>query len=199
MPDTIKDGGGQNYLAKVSANQRLLTNTVEQSESSYANKIGDAYNLNTKNITLTDAVDTPILYIKNNEPKDLIIDTVVIGAKTSTGGSSTDLPEITFVRNPTAGTIISSTPTDLTINSNRNYGSPNTLVDSLAYVGATGDTMTDGTDHIFVYGSAAGRTALAINEVLPTGTSIGIKYKPQASNTSQVVYCAVICYLEEGV
>ena len=194
MPDMIKDGSGKNYLVKVTSSQQLLTKSTTESAAEDANEKGKAYNLNTKNITLTDAVDTPIAYLKNNGSDDLVITTVVIGAKPSTGGVSTDLPEITFVRNPTTGTIITSTPTDISIESNRNYGSSNTLTVD-AYVGATGDTLTDGEDHIFVYGSASGRTALGINEVLPTGTSIGIKFKPQASNTSQVVYCAFIGYL----
>ena len=81
------------------------------------------------------------------------------------------------------------------MNSNRNYGSSNTLADSLAYKGATGDTITDGTDHLFIYLGTSGRSFVAINEVLPRGTSLGVKVKPQTSNTSQVLYCAAICYL----
>jgi len=194
MPDTIKDGSGKGYLAKVNSAQQLFTRSVTESESEDANEAGKAYNINTGNITLTTDADTPILYIKNNELDDLIISTVVIGAKTSSGGSTTDLPEITFVRNPTAGTTIDNANA-VDINSNRNYGSSNTISTSLVYKGATGETITDGDDHIFVYGSGSGRVALAINEVLPTGTSIGIKFKPQSGNSSQVVYCAVICYL----
>jgi len=193
MPDMIKDGSGKNFLAKVNSQQQLFTRAVSETEAEDANEAGKAYNVNTGNITLTNAVDTPILYLKNNEEEDLVITTVVVGTKISTNGTSTDVPEITFVRNPTAGTIIDNT-NDVDINSNRNYGSPNTLT-AKAYKGATGETITNGDDHIFVYGSATGRTALSINEVLPQGTSIAIKYKPQVNNSSQVVYCAIICYL----
>jgi len=196
MSEFIKDGGGSGRTAKVSSVQRLTVDSVQQSEATHSNKLGQAYNINTGNITLTSAADTPVLYIKNGESKDLIIEALAFGVKTSTGGTTTDLPEVTVIRNPTAGTTISNANA-VAINSNRNYGSSNTLANSFAYKGATGETMTDGVDHLFIYLGTSGRSFVTINEVLPTGTTIGIKVKPQASNTSQVLYCAAICYLHE--
>lgn len=102
-----------------------------------------------------------------------------------------------MIRNPTAGTIISSTPTDVDINSNRNYGSATTL-SVTAYKGATGDTMTDGEDHIIFFQGNSGRLFATINEVLPSSASIGIKFDPQTSNTSQDVYAALVCHLEDA-
>lgn len=197
MPDMILDGAGKNFRAEVNSKQELAVRATTESEAQSSNKEGMAYNINTKNITLTDAADTPVLYLKNNATNDLIVETIVVGAKPSTGGSSTDLPEVTFVRNPTSGTLISGASL-ATINSNRNYGSSNTLTAD-AFEGVTGSTLSGGEDHIFVYASTTGRTALSINEILPTGTSIGIKYKPQASNTSQVIYVAIICHLREDL
>ena len=62
MPNTIKDGAGAGYVAKVNANNRLYTNAITTNETEQANKVGNAYNINSGFITLTDAVDTPVLY-----------------------------------------------------------------------------------------------------------------------------------------
>lgn len=201
MPDSIRDGAGKGNMAKVNANQRLYTQTVQKSAALNANENGDAYNINTGVITLTNAADTPVLYLKNNETQDLVVEAVAIGLGPTTGGTGGWIKG-TFVRNPTTGTIISSTPTDVDINSNRNYGSTNTLTAD-AYKGATGDTMTDGDDHIILnlgQGSTTSstRSFVTINEILPKGTSFGVKIDPQASNTSQDVYVAVICYLRDA-
>jgi hypothetical protein len=195
MPEIIEDGSGSGMKAKVNGNNELKTSATTISEDFRATKDGDSYNINTGVITLTDAVNTPIMYIKNNEDRDLHITAVAVGLSPSTGGSG-GIPMITFVRNPTAGTIITSTPTAVDINSNRNYASSKTL-DVDAYKGATGDTMTDGDDHILVFQTSNGRAFITIDEVVPKGSSFGIKFDPQASNTSQDVYAAVICHLED--
>jgi hypothetical protein len=192
MPDMIRDGSGGGLLAKVNENLRLYTEAVTTSNDAKATELGDSYNINTGLITLTNAAETPLIYIKNNGVEDLHINTIIIGTFASTGGTGTDgVPKAVFIRNPTTGTIISSTPTNVDINSNRNYGSAKTLsVD--AYKGATNDTMTDGTDHIIVQMGTSGRVVVSIDEQLPRGSSFGIKYTPQGSNTNQQVYCAVL-------
>lgn len=198
MPDQILDGSGKNYRAKVNANQRLYVNSITTEENFAATQKGDSYNINTGIIDLSDAAETPLIYVKNNEDQPLHIRTIIIGAWTSTGGSGTDgVPKAVFIKNPTTGTIISSTPTDVDINSNRNYGSPKTLTAD-AYKGATGDTMTDGVDHIILQMGTSGRTVVSIDEILEKGSSFGIKYTPQGSNTSQKVYVALVCHLEDA-
>ena len=67
MPDMIRDGSGKGNLAKVNNNQRLYTRAVTQAEEVLSNENGDAFNINTGIVTLTDSVNTPLLYIKNNE------------------------------------------------------------------------------------------------------------------------------------
>ena len=194
MPDIIKDGSGSSYSAKANGNNRLYTNAVTISEGEQANKIGNAYNLNTGTITLTDAVDTPVMYVKNNENQALHITAIAVGLGPSTGGSG-GIPMISIIRNPTTGTIVSGA-TDIDIDSNRNYGSANTLAID-AYKGATGSTMTDGATSLFFFQPSNGRLFASIDEVVPKGASIGVRFDPQASNTSQDVYCALICHLED--
>jgi hypothetical protein len=193
MPDIIRDGKGQGYLAAVDDSNRLRVAGTSETSEKTANRLGNAYNINTGVITLTDAADTPILYLKNNEEKDLLIEAIAVGFGPSTGGSSTEERQITIVRNPTTGTIISGA-TAVDINSNRNYGSANSLTVD-AYKGATGNTMTNGDDHILLYNTGT-RLFATISETLPKGTTIGIKVEPPASNTSMKVYAALICHLD---
>tara|TARA_R110000822_G_scaffold51681_2_gene134290 strand:+ start:1017 stop:1604 length:588 start_codon:yes stop_codon:yes gene_type:complete len=190
---SIKDGS-TGYVAEVDSSNRLQTYAVTINENNQANTKGRAYNINTGDITLTDAVETPILYIKNNEDKDLHIAALALWAGTSTGGTATLGTKWVVERNPTAGTIVSNA-TAVDIESNRNFGSNNTLlVDS--YKGATGNTMTGGTDHLAFRGTLLSRIYVEIDEIIPKGSSIGIHVKPPTSNTSLIVYAAAICHLE---
>lgn len=197
MPDILVNGAdGARYAQKVNANNRAYIQGVTIDENLQATKKGRSFNINTGIIDLTNATETPIMYLKNNGDDDLHIYTVVLGVWTSTGGSGTDgVPKLVFVRNPTAGTIVSNA-TSVDINSNRNYGSSTTLTVD-AYKGATGNTMTGGADHIIVSLGSSGRVAIGIDELLPKGASLGLKYTPQGSNTSQKLYAAVICHLED--
>lgn len=191
----IENGVGNGNTAKVDKGNRVHTFSTTFDEANRANIQGDAYNINTGDITLTNATETPVLYVKNNEARNLIVDLIVVGFKTSTGASPDDL-DFTVVRNPTAGTIVDNA-TAVAINSNRNFGSSNTLTVD-AYKGATGNTMTGGDDHIYVYGNDDTRTGLSINEVIPGGKSIGIKIQPPASNSSMTMYAAIVCHLEDA-
>lgn len=198
MSEIITDGSGSGYKLKIDGNLRARTRAVSTPEDQQATKKGNSYNINTGIIDLTDAAETPLIYIKNNEDNALHIKTIILGAWTSTGGSGTDgVPKMVIIRNPSTGTIIESTPTDVDIKSNRNFSSSKTLAVD-AYKGATGDTMTNGTDHIIVQLGTSGRTVVSIDEILQKGSSLGIKYTPQGSNTSQKLYCALVCHLEDS-
>lgn len=188
----VQDGAGSGNYVKVNANNRMYVNAVTTAEDLAATTDGRSFNLNTGVITLTDAADTPIMYVKNTEQVDLHVTAIVVGIAASTGATLT-MNKITIVRNPTVGTIISSTPTDIDIKSNRNFGSPSTL-SADAYKGATGDTMTDGSDHIIFFQTSNGRLFATIDEVIPKGQAIGIKFDPATGNTSQDVYAALICH-----
>lgn len=195
MAEQIKDGSGSSFLAKVNKSNQLETSAVISDIALERNESGDAYNLNTGIITITDAVETPLIYFKNNETEDFIIEAVALGMFNSTGGSSTANVFATFIRNPTTGTIISNA-NNVDINSNRNYGSSKTLsVD--AFKGATGNTLTNGSDHILVRISAGSRSLIGINEVIPKGSTFAVKIKPPTSNTSMDMYVAIIGYLHD--
>ena len=193
MPDMVR-GTDASSLWDISTEGRGQIVAVTVTEEQQANVDGNAYNINTGVITLTNAADTPVLYVKNNETNDMIVSAIAVGFGAS-DGTAGDPNTITIIRNPKTGTIITDTPTDVDMNQNRNYGSPNTLTNVLAYKGATGDTMTDGEDIIKIFQTESGRAFAALNEVLPKGTSIGVKIEPPDSNTSEKCYAALVVHL----
>jgi len=195
MPDMILDGTGTGKLAKVDNENRLRTYSIVQSSLEHSVDEGNGYFIHTGVITLTDAAETPILYLKSNETRDLIIDSLFIGLGTSTNGTATVQATITVVKNATAGTIVSGA-TAVDINSNRNFGS-NKALSADAYKGATGNTMTDGSDHIIMYQEDFTQIEYNLTEELTPGSSIGVKLTPPTSNTSLPCYAAIVCHLGE--
>ena len=193
MAISIVGGAGRSYEAGVSERNRLLTEAIERTELHEAVHKGDGYNINTGVVTLTDAAETPMLYFKNLEDKSFHMTSIIVGTRSSTGGATTEV-DIMIVRNPSAGTITSGS--DVDILTNRNFGSAKT-VSSTAKKGATGLTMTGGTDHIFAYGTTSSRTVIPVEEVIPKDKSLGVKIPPPASNTSMNCYVAIVGYLEE--
>ena len=189
----IEDGTGKGLRVKVDGSNRMRVNAVNRPVEAQANLDEDAFNINTKSITLTSADESAVIYVKNNEDRDLVISAIAVGVGPSTNGVATDIPDITIIRNPTAGTIVSNAVA-LNINSNRNFGSPKLLTID-AFKGVEGDTLTDGTDHLFFFQNEDNRLFAPIDEVLPKGSSIGAKINPVASNSNMRIYVALICHL----
>jgi len=190
----IVDGTGSGRQAKVDGSNRLYTHAISVPESVQALEDGGSFNFNTDNITLTSAADTPLLYLKYTGTNRFLISRLVVSTKATTGGSAADKPEIRIIRNPTAGTTISNA-NPATIKGNKNFSSSLSF-DGLVYVGATGETITDGTDALLIYGSDAGGTLTSVEISLGKGDSIALSYKPSAGNTSQVLYAALIGHVE---
>ncbi len=187
MSETIKDGATGN-ITKVDSRQRLHTDALTKTSSENETEVGNAYNINTGTINLTTATVSAILYLKNNEDQDLVIKKIFYIIGTSTGGSG-DM-DITALRNPTAGTIVSGA-TAVDININRNFGSSKTLIIDV-FQGAEGNTFTDGNSAL---GTLQGDAQVNVVEpgtiVLPKGSSIGFNITPQTGNTSMDVQIAL--------
>lgn len=196
MSDTLRDGTGSGKLAKVNNNNRLYVNSISTDENQQATRTGRSYNINSGEVTLTNATATPVIYLKNNENEDLHITAFAIGLGTSANGDATIPVKITVVRNPTGGTIVDNA-TAVDINSNRNYGSSSTLTVD-CYKGATGNTMTGGENHILFFQPDFGRLFATIDEVIPKGSSLGVTIEPPTGNTSLLCYAALICHLEDA-
>lgn len=196
---TIKNGVGDGTLARVDSNNQLHVFALTEDEQNAAAEKGQLYNINTGAIALTGSSDSAVLYFKNNEgaingESNIIITSVIFGLY-GRSATVTDSATATIIRNPTAGTIVDNA-TAVSMNSNSNFGSSNTL-DSLIYKGADGYTLTDGTDHAIVL-LPEGRTAVPeLNIDLAKGSSLGIKIDLNTSGGANA-YVAVVCYRKDG-
>ena len=118
----IEDGKGGGKSAQVDSSNRLRTHAVSETEALHSAEEGTAYNINTGLITITG--DATLIYLKNNEENDFVINSVALGS--FEGITHSDDPYITIVRNPTGGDLISDA-TAVSMNQNRNFGSSRTL------------------------------------------------------------------------
>ena len=193
----IIQDGGTGKSAAIDNTARLSTRSVQQSETENATDTGDSYNINTGLVTLTTAGESGVFYLSTNENKNVHIDSVVVIMGPSTGGSATDTTRIRFYRNPTAGTLISGASA-VDDNENRNFGSSKVL-DSTAYKGAEGNTITDGAVIIESLVSPGSRVAFSIDLVLTKGDAIAVSLEPNDSNTSMKTMVAAVLHVEPNI
>ena len=193
----IIQDGGTGKSAAIDNTARLSTRSVQQSETENATDTGDSYNINTGLVTLTTAGESGVFYLSTNVNKNVHIDSVVVIMGPSTGGSATDTTRIRFYRNPTAGTLISGASA-VDDNENRNFGSSKVL-DSTAYKGAEGNTITDGAVIIESLVSPGSRVAFSIDLVLTKGDAIAVSLEPNDSNTSMKTMVAAVLHVEPNI
>lgn len=193
MSVKIEDNTGTGYGVKVDSNNRLHTQSVTETESLHSAEIGDAYNISSGSISFTG--DGTLLYIKNNENSDMVVEAVVIGNDGGGTYTSTLNPSITVIRNPTGGDLISDA-TDVDHNVNRNFGSSKSLT-ALAYKGKQSGTITGGDDLGIFQTSTAGRDFFTIDMIIPKGSSIAIKANNGLASGTAVLYCAAVVFLKD--
>ena len=189
----ITDGKGNGFRAGVDSFNRLLVRSTTERLDQQAMEDGDAYNVNTGDISLTNGAETACLYFKNNEiyPYHLLALAVGIGKLPN----PTEVTKITMLRNPKNGSIITN-GVAVAQNQNRNFSSSKSL-NADVYKGATGDSFTDG-DEIAQFYAGLGNQRLyaAIDFFLPQGTCVGINV--QLNDTSGGdLYVALVGYLEK--
>jgi hypothetical protein len=186
----IQDGTGSGNTSKVSGN-RLFVHSITEAEPIHSTENGDAYNINTGTIGLTSNSESSILYLQNNENRDLIIEAIAVG--TGSAGTTSDVTTVTVVRNPTS--VSYSTAVDM--NQNRNFGSSKTLSADV-YKGAEGATSTGGNNIIQFFKGASTRLFAPINLLLPKGSSIAININTNTTSGTTNAYAAMVCYLKDG-
>lgn len=195
MAEQIIDGTGTGRKTKVDNNNQLHTFAITEDEQRAASQLGNEYNINTGTIAYTGTGESSMLYLKNDEDDDYIITAIAIGLGTRSV-TVTDAANITVVKNPTGGDIISDA-TAVAINSNTNFGSSKTLkTTTLAYKGKDGGTITGGTDHLLFY-MTDGRLFANVNIEMPRGSSLAIKIDLNTSGGANA-YAAVIGYLKDS-
>lgn len=197
---SIKDGSTGN-IAKVDTNRRLHTAAVTEPQNDHACDTGieQKYNINTGDITLTNATETSVLYIKNTGEDDLVITALIYNLGATTSGTGDVV--INIIRNPTAGGIVTNTNNAAVgpgVSANQNFGSTNTM-SGLFYKGATGEAVfSDGAISVSTRSASnTGRIVVSLGAVvLPKGIALGVNYTPPTSNSSQIVQFAAACYVQ---
>lgn len=193
MSEIIQDGTGTKFKAKVDKDARLHVNSVIRTQSQQAILLGYGYNVGSGVVTLTDASESGVFYLKYNGNNIFVIrEILAILGSTDGSGNGT----VRIYKNPTTGTLISN-KTAVSTNENRDFSSSNTL-DANIYKGQQGATITDGTNFATTsrsnFSSPIDFDADLI--VLRKGNSIAVSYQPPTSNTSQTAIIACTCFEE---
>ena len=192
----IEDGTGSGFRARVSDEKRLLVSAQIQDVAVVRSLGGNAFGINTGDITLTTASPSAVFFLKNNEDKPLIFYTIGFAFGSSTGGSGNG--RIQLVRNPTAGTIVSGAQS-VEIFENLNFGSANTCeVD--AFKGAEGNTFTNGSNSGKTFSTFPVRTTTTTPAIiLPRGSSFGAVITPPPGNTSCLLQVFVSFFMGNSI
>lgn len=180
-----KDDG---TLAEVDKSFRLLTRAVTSSETQHAVRTGYAWNINTGWISSI-AANSALLYFKNNDEEDFIVDAIAVGVK---DGSAVDVLSVYAVKNPTGGTLVSAA-TDCDMIENRNFGSGNSFdTNTLIYKAtASAQTLTGGSDVGVFAQNDQGRLFANVDFLIPKTKSIGIRIETDGTFSGDV-YAALI-------
>lgn len=194
MSTTIQDGTGTKLKVKVNEDNRLLGQSIIETEFDNAVGKGEAYNINTEFLTATSSVEIPLLYVKNEEDRDLILSAWFIGTDADSG-TATRQSLLRVYTNPTGGTIISA-GTDVTP-VNRKVGSNNQL-QVTAKKGGDGFTFTGNNATPLLYQTQATKSrAFGIIQVcIQKAGSVVVTYQ-QYGLTSNDIYTGFQVYLSD--
>ena len=189
---------------KVTKSGELTTHAIVETERQNVLRKGKSYNANTGWMTLTSATTSAVAFIRNDGADKLVIASIIVGFKQSTGGAVGEPADIYILRNPTGGTIV-STATAMEISplnkgANRNYGS-STPVSGVSYKGVEGATLTgDEGSTILLAGSMSNRSLLLdVFIEVQNGNSLGVTVKPPTGNTSVDVYVGFDLFVTEDL
>ena len=189
----IKDGTGGGYKVEVTSSNRLKATSIVLNESKNANSIGESFLISSGYVTYTAATNQALLFIKNNEDRDLIVDRFNFNLQSSTGGA-VDFGRFIFYKNPTSITNgTTRTPVNLNFGSSIEFD-----IDAESGNGSTSSFVGGSTFASPLVGEGE-VFFIEGNVVLPKGTSLGISYVPPASNTSQEVAVALNIFKAEDV
>jgi len=185
MPDTIRDGGGSGYLAKVNTDGELRTSSRSCDQRLHSALDNNYNEATTAKVTLANANETGLIYIENgHSEKDLVIDRVFWDTWTSTGGSGGD-GTLRYYRNPayTGGTTITPNNTNFTAA----VGAEGTFLRSLATITGT----------VWWTGYITDQSSIALEEgriALPPGAGFGISIAAPTGNTNMDIVINVAFY-----
>jgi len=179
MSTTIQDGTGSKRKVAVNSKNKLETVAIISSEEIDVTRSGETYTVSSGTVSFTGSAETAMLYLKNDDDRDMTIDRAVVFIGSASGSLPHEDWTLKIIRNPPAtGTIITNAVASGV--SNGNHGS-NNLPDATYYKGVQGDTL-GGNAAGFPIQQQSNRYIYPIQKILPKGTSIGLKLTPPASN-----------------
>jgi len=197
MATIIEDGTGKGNSVKVDAENRLFSRSITETEFENAVRKGLAFNVNTKFLPITTAGPTDghaLLYIKNNEDRDIILAAWFIGTDLGTNGADLGLMQVFF--NPTGGTIVSGGTAITPVN--RQGGNSNTI-DLDALSGGDSFTATGLGEPVLYQTQSVGSRAFGTVQLsLKKGASAVVTYIPNGAETAGVdIYTGFQLYISE--
>ena len=119
MSETIKDGTGAGYLARVTPEHRLMVTSTSVAKIVEYTESGNGFNFSIIDVPVSGGVDTNLLYIKNTDPDAyLYIQQLIIGydGGASTGAKTGILYAKVGTGVPTSAAV-ASTPSNLLVGS----------------------------------------------------------------------------------
>jgi hypothetical protein len=188
MSDTIKDGSGHGFLAKVIESQKLMTlSTTIPNIYSASIELGQAYVITTDFLSITDTVNfSGILYVKNISTSEHMHIEMI-----KAGGDSLTLWQ--FLRNPISGTIV--TTEDPANETNLNFLSNNKAPIN-AYQGFNGATVAGLSAANWVENAGGIPIPVSGAIILGPNDSVGFSAKPAAAGVTNMT---LMIYYDEVI
>jgi hypothetical protein len=182
---------GNGTTVDVNGKREMKTFSITESESQASTSLGDAFNINTGDIPC--GGDSTLIYFKNDEDTDIVIESIAVGIR---GSTVADMATVILIANPTGGDLITDA-TAVDMNGNRRIGSSKTLKSTtLAYKGKVSGTITGGSDVGQFYTGNNQRLFATINFQVERGSSIAIKL--EGTTTGGNAYGALILYRKDA-
>jgi len=186
----IEDSTGTGKGLKIDNNNRATVQSISRTDVAHAALEGTAWNIHSGEITFSAA--GTMMYIKNNEAQDLIIENMIVATGS---GTVSDSPEVKTYKDVTGGDLLTDA-TAIGFQANRNYGSEKALAADM-YAGKSGGTITAEQVGLYYTGTST-RLVANINKVLPRGTTLGIYLDPKLSSGTIKAYCVITVHLKEA-
>lgn len=193
---SIIRAAGSQRAVEVSARGAMHTDSVVRENIDLLTEFGRAFEITTT-LTMTSANENGLLYVKNNENQDVILEGGLLSLGNTTGGSATSNWTFKGYRNPSTGTLISDANAATIVN--RNFGSFTTLTGDVYDAAAVEESITDGTVGFQVTLPSAGVYGLSFdNARLPKGATVAFSIQAPASNTSAVATFNLRLAVDDG-
>ena len=184
----IEDGTGKGYELGIDSTNRALTRATTESQQLEGAKLGKSYQIGSGHATLTSANDSALIYIKNNEDDDLVINALSLSSGAMTGATPTNYL-VTIYANSTG--LSTSTPGG---GVNNNFGSNRSLATSIT-IGAEAATVTGGNIVGQFYVQSNSFFTKSAAWVFPKGATLAVSIQPATGNTSFSVGVIFEAYL----